>query len=113
MDRPRITTAIPRRRYQIGDYVVTVLGDIESPDPATYRYILAAVKEGEGQPSLYVTAERRRRGEFDYRLRLIMEGFSDVMAEADEYGDLDVFCDMAIGVLRKALRLTDEEAVRL
>jgi hypothetical protein len=113
MDRPRITTAIPQRRYQIGEYLATVLAEIESPDPANYRYILAAVKEGEADPVLYVAAERRRRGDFDYRLRLIMEGLSDIMAEADEYGDLDAFCDTAITITRKALQLTDEEAVRL
>lgn len=113
MNRPRITTAIPRRRYQIGEYVATVLGEIESPDPPNYRYILAVVKEGDAQPSLYVTAERRRRGNFDYRVRLIMEGLDDTMAESDDFGELDTFCETALTVVRKALRLGDEEAMLL
>jgi hypothetical protein len=44
MSIPTITTAIPLRRYQYGEFVVTVLGDIESPDAVRYRYILAVAQ---------------------------------------------------------------------
>jgi hypothetical protein len=44
MQAPKITTAIPQRRYRLADFSAVVLGEIESPDPARYRYILALVK---------------------------------------------------------------------
>ena len=111
MDRPSIKTAIPQRRYQYGEYQITVLGEIESPDPPNYRYILAAVKEGEAQPVVYVTCERARRGDYDYRVRLIMEGLTDVMGESDDFGSLDTFCEFALQVVSRALNLGDAQAL--
>ena len=111
MERPTIRTAIPQRRYQYGEYLVTVLGEIESPDPPNYRYIMAAVKEGESDPAAYVTCERTRRGDYDYRVRLILEGLKDTMAESDDLGDLDTFCDLALQVVANALNLSDAQAL--
>ena len=37
MERPRFSTAIPKRRYRYGDYNAVVLGDIESTGSAQYR----------------------------------------------------------------------------
>ena len=108
MDRPKITTAIPRRRYQFGDYGVTVLGEIESSDPPNYTFILAMVKEGDSEPSTYVICDRRRRGDFAYRVRLVMEGFNEVMGESDDWGDLDAFCEFGLQVAAKALDLGNE-----
>ncbi len=113
MDRPSIKTAIPERRYQYGEYQLTVLGEIESTDPPNYHYILAAVKEGETQPEVYVICERARRGDFDYRVKLIMEGLKDTMGESDEFGNLDSFCDFALQVVSKALNLGDAQALQL
>ena len=48
MEAPKIQTAIPQRRYQLGEYSGVVLGEIESSDGVKYRYILALVREGEG-----------------------------------------------------------------
>ena len=55
---PKIQRAIPQRRYQYGEYAVTVLGDIESGDGRDYRFIAAFVREGESQPRLFVASER-------------------------------------------------------
>ena len=113
MERPTIRTAIPQRRYQYGEYLVTVLGEIESSDPPNYRYILAAVKEGESEPAAYVTCERTRRGDYDYRVKLIMEGLKDTMAEADDLGKLETFCEFALRVISSALSLGDAQALPL
>ncbi|KPK10851.1 MAG: hypothetical protein AMJ68_07920 [Acidithiobacillales bacterium SG8_45] len=113
MERPSIRTAIPQRRYQYGEYIVSVLGEIESSDPPNYQYILAAVKEGETEPEVYVTCERTRRGDHDYRVRLIMEGLKDTMGESDELGSLDVFCETALQVVASALNLGDAQPLRL
>lgn len=108
MDRPKITTAIPQRRYQYGEYGATVLGEIESSDSPNYTFILAMVKEGDSEPSVYVICDRRRRGDFVYRMRLVMDGFNEVMGESDDWGNLDAFCEFALQVAAKALRLSDE-----
>lgn len=113
MERPSIRTAIPQRRYQYGEYVVSVLGEIESSDPPNYQYILAAVKEGETEPDVYVTCERTRRGDYDFRVRLIMEGLKDIMGESDELGSLDVFCEFALKVVSSALNLGDAQPLQL
>ncbi len=108
MDRPKITTAIPQRRYHYGEYGATVLGEIESSDPPNYIFILAMVKEGDSEPSVYVICDRRRRGDFAYRMHLVMDGFNEVMGESDDWGNLDAFCEFALQVAAKALRLSDE-----
>ena len=42
---PHIKTAIPRQRHQIGGFVATILDEIDSDDPVSYRYIMAVVEE--------------------------------------------------------------------
>ncbi len=113
MDKPSITTAIPQRRYQYGEYGVTVLGEIESPDPPNYTFIMAMVKEGDAEPSVYVICDRRRRGDCAYRMRLVMDGFNEAMGESDDWGNLDVFCEFALQVASKALDLGEETPQQL
>jgi hypothetical protein len=115
-DRPNIGTAIPKRRYQVGDYAATVLGEVESSDLRQYRYILAMVPMGQRTPSLYVTCEAtppRESAQGNYRLRLINEAMSEVMDTADRWGDLDAFADQAIKLAAQALGLQREQVVRL
>ena len=116
MDTPRIQTAIPQRRYQLGDYSAVVLGDIESPDNAKYQYILAVVKEGETKPEVYVIAERNPRSraqEGSHRLRIESPVLSDDLGSSDEWRDIDVFASEGLRVAAGVLGLTDEQAVRL
>ena len=43
-NKPKFGTAIPKRRYRIGDYHLVVLGDIES-DTASYSWVALGVAE--------------------------------------------------------------------
>lgn len=116
MNAPKIQTAIPQRRYQFGEYTGVVLGDIESGDDVKYRYILALVREGEGRPSFYVTAEktpRRRAHEGSHRLRVITQGLDEEIACSDAWEDIDAFCVEAFAVAARVLGLTDEQPVAL
>lgn len=116
MTAPHIKTAIPHRRYQLGDFVATILGDIASNDPTEYRYIMALVQEGETDPCLYVTAEGsppKLRSEGRYRLRVILGDDSKDMGPADEWGDIEHFSMHALGIAAKLYRLMDEEPYRL
>jgi hypothetical protein len=113
MHGPTITTALPKRRYQIGEFIVTILGDIESSDSDRYRYILALVPEGKREPMLYLVVVEQRSAAGRYRLRLITPAQSEDFAEGDEWGDLDTFADHATEVVRKVMGLTDEMVIRL
>ena len=115
-DQPRIKTALPKRRYQLGDYSATVLGEIEADDGHDYRWLMAFVPMGRNEPSLYVCCEAaaaERRGDGDWDMRIVSEAMTDVLDTADHWGDLDTFCEQAIDLGRQVLGLANQEAFRL
>jgi hypothetical protein len=115
-DRPLIKTALPKRRYQIGDYAASLLGDIESSDGRRYRYILALVPMGEQEPVLYVTCEQaaaERRSQGGYDLRLISAQLTDLMDTADRWANVDSFADQAIDLAQQLLGLRNQQVVKL
>jgi hypothetical protein len=114
--RPAIKTALPRHRYQIGDYGATVLGDIDSDDPHAYRWILALVPMGAQAPSLYVCCQRaapERAASGAYDLRVVSEAITDVVDTADHWGDLDSFSEQALDLACQVLGLKQEMIVKL
>jgi hypothetical protein len=116
MPTPHIKTAIPLQRHQIGNFVATVLGDIESDDAVDYRYIMAIVEDGKQQPSLYVTSERNTGSSADgegYRLRVVMGDQEKLLNPSDEWGEVDKFALAGMGIIAKLMRLEDEQPVRL
>lgn len=115
-DRPLILTAIPKHRYQVGDYGATLLGEIESGDHRAYRYILAFVALGRKEPELYVWAEptpAAERSAGAYRLRVVSEALSDVVDSGDRWADLEVFAAQALRLGAQALGLQREQVVQL
>jgi hypothetical protein len=116
MDRPSIATAIPKRRYQVGDFSASLLGEIETHDPVQYRFILAMVPAGQPQPTLYVTCEKNRRSEpsgDSYRIRVVAEGFNEVLGSCARWADEETFAAEALSTALKVLSLSDEEPIRL
>ena len=108
---PRILTAIPKRRFQYGDFGVSVLGEVESGDERDYRYVAAFVKEGESQPRLYVTSERLppgQRSDGNYALRVINAVMDEVMDTDDGWADLDAFIEQALQMGGQLLGLDQE-----
>jgi hypothetical protein len=106
MQAPKIQTAIPKRRYRLGAWNAVVLGEIESPDPARYHYILALVREGETQPSCYVTCEKNRRAaaaQGSHRLRVISAVFNEEVGSSDDWAGLDAFATEALGLAARVL----------
>ncbi|MCG6862390.1 MAG: hypothetical protein LJE70_14105 [Chromatiaceae bacterium] len=115
-NRPVIKTAIPKRRYQIGAFDVALLGEIESGDARSYRYILAFVQTGQAQPSFYVCVEQDAfvgTGRKTYGLRVINEVMSEVVDTGSQWGDLDRFAEQGIKLGLQALGLQQERIVRL
>ena len=116
MDKPHIKTAIPKRRYALGEFQAVLLGEIESGDSYRYVYILALVRDGEQEPELFVTSEKLPRSQQDqgsHRIRLVNANESRVLEDSDHYRELDAFADRALEVARESLNVTDENPVQL
>lgn len=111
MNSPSIRTAIPKRRYQLGDFSITVLGEVESGDDNDYRYVFAMVQDGKSDPSLYLTAAKA--GADDYTLRLIAPNMERDLDTSPAWRDLDHFCEQGIAVAQQLLGLKDEYPHRL
>jgi hypothetical protein len=115
-DRPVIKTAIPMRRYQIGDFGVSLLGDIESGDTRNYLYILAFVQTGQAQPALYICAQKNPGagpGDGRCQLRVINEIMSEVVDTGEKWADLDSFAEQGLALGVQALGLRQEPILRL
>lgn len=116
MEEPKINTAIPKRRYQVGPFSAVVLGDIDSGDEHDYQYILAMVEEGKDQPGFYVLAERAtgedaKRGR--YRMRILAPWGTEVLGCSDRWAGVDNFVGDALSITMAKLAITDESVIRL
>jgi hypothetical protein len=115
MNKPGIVTAIPRRRYRYGEFIVVVLGDIESSDGIDYRYIMAVVKGADPEPGLYVTAEKTGGmvRQSDYTMRILMRDGAEVIATSPAWGELDAFVRDGLEIVSEVLDLSDEVPYQL
>ncbi len=116
MGMPIIHTALPKRRYQFGEFSCVLLGEIESPDPANYHYLLALLREGDAKPFLYLSCERLPRAESmhgRYRMCVYSGDMAQEIARSDDWQDADAFLNDAFTLLRERLQLSDEMPVRL
>lgn len=114
MTMPKIGTAIPKRRYQLGEFTAVVLGDVESRDDDEYRFVMALVPEGHQQPIFYISSVRNRSGnEGSHRLRAASAQLTRDLGASDDWSSLDNFCEEALQVARQALGLMDEQPLRL
>ena len=114
-DFPIIKRAIPLQRHQVGEYSVTLLGDVESGDTVDYRYILAFIEEGESQPTFFVCCERNRSAKTEgaYRLRIVSSALSEVLGVSDDWKDADRFVSEGLKLGMQALGLTSEHPYRV
>lgn len=116
MNKPGIVTAIPKRRYKLGEFSVVILGDIESKDGIDYHLIMAVVRDSDPEPGLYLTAERPAEAgtsEGVYTMRIIMRDGAEVLGSSDAWSSIEVFAKEALDVVSRVLNLTDEVPYRL
>ena len=111
MSKPSISTAIPLRRYKFGEFTLTVLGEIESPDAMRYRYIMAVVQGDDPEPGLYITAEQDA-GE-DLAMRVMMRDGDEVIGYSGQWSDLEAFAGESIRIVSRMLDLSDETPYQL
>ncbi len=108
---PVIRTAVPLRRFQYGDFTVTLLGDIESGDGRDYRFIAAFVKEGESQPQLYAVSEAQPPGRRDggsHALRVVSAALDEVMELDDRWRRAGDFTEQMLALGSQILGLEQE-----
>ena len=116
MNAPGIQTAIPKRRYRIGDFFAVILGEVTSKDQSQYEYILALLPDGEQEPILYITAERVVADVTPDPLtvvRVIAEGGERVLGPEQRWCDLDLFAEDALAMVKQVMCLGQEEPRRL
>lgn len=116
MKAPHIKTAVPRRRYEIDNFSVVVLGEIESKDPVIYKYIMAFVDVSETEPQMYITSEENPPNQRDngrYRVRVLYGNEERDMGSDEFPGDLEQFTEYGLQLASRLLQLTNEEPVRL
>jgi hypothetical protein len=112
MALPKIKTAIPKRRYQFGEFSLVILGDIESDDEISYHYLMGIIPQGANTPELFISAEKSsaaQRQQGRYQMRVIAEQASKIVEQSDRWKDLDSFIDDALALVSELLTLTDEE----
>lgn len=114
MSKPGIRTAIPKRRYRLGEFTLTVLGEIDSSDGVDYRYIMAVIQGQDPEPGLYITAEQPAGSAGDVLdMRIIMRDGSEVIGQDARWSRLDDFTAEGIDIVSRILSLSDETPYQL
>ena len=116
MALPVIKTALPKRRYQFGEFLLVVLGEIESGDNIPYHFLLGIISDGANAPELFVSAEKCPRSQTQegaYQMRIIADKMSQTLNQSDRWCNLDDFVNDALTVVAKLLSLADEKPILL
>ncbi|MDE0250125.1 MAG: hypothetical protein OXK72_03860 [Gammaproteobacteria bacterium] len=118
MQKPNISSAIPKQRYRLGAYTIVVLGEIESEDQVEYEYLLAAVQDGHSEPEIYITCERfmdRQEG-VQHAVRVFAtqlgpEESGKIIDQSSKWASQDAFVAFALLGFQQMLQLHDEQPV--
>ncbi|HDN27217.1 MAG TPA: hypothetical protein ENG03_09015 [Thioploca sp.] len=116
MALPIIKTAIPKRRYQFGEFSIVILGEIESDDGIPYHFLLGIIPEGASTPELFISAEKcpgNQQEEGAYQMRIIAEKATQTVNKSNNWEQLDAFVEDALALVSKLLKLTDEKPMLL
>ncbi|MCG6886586.1 MAG: hypothetical protein LJE74_05205 [Proteobacteria bacterium] len=114
MNKPAISTAIPKRRYRLGEFTLTVLGEIDSSDGIDYRYIMAVIQGQDPEPGLYITAELPAGSAGKVLdMRIVMHDGSEVIGQDAQWRRLGAFTARSIDIVSRVLNLSDETPYQL
>jgi hypothetical protein len=110
MYAPHIKSAKQIRRYRLAPYTFVLFSDIEHIGFIEYRYILAAFRDGEQRPCLYVASETNpsavAAGDSAYFLGIFDESGHLNKGASEEWGDLGKFTAKALAEATQALGAT-------
>ncbi|MDW3095337.1 MAG: hypothetical protein R8G33_06680 [Gammaproteobacteria bacterium] len=112
MALPVIQSAIPKKRYQFGEFTVTLLTDINSNDKASYQFIVAVLREGSIKPEVYITCEVFTLNDAEsYRVRVLSEKDEHIISEDKQWRNEQKFCDYALQGIQQMFELSDENPI--
>lgn len=117
MQKPDISTAIPKQRYKFGAYSIVVLEEIQSKDQIEYIYLLAGIKDGHNEPEIFITCEKAQpdvadKGAYIIRVfanQLAPEQSGGIIDQSDAWGDREAFVSYGLTGFQQMLGLNDEE----
>ena len=121
MQKPNISTAIPKQRYKYGAYTIVVLEEIESIDEIEYIYLLAGIKDGHNEPEIYISCEKAQlepneKGTHIIRVfakQLDADQSGAIVDQSDAWNDRDAFISYGLSGFKQMLGLEDEEPYQL
>ena len=117
MQKPNISTAIPKQRYKYGAYTIVVLEEIQSKDEIEYIYLLAGIKDGHNEPEIFITCEKAQpdsieKGSHIIRVfaeQLDAEQSGSIIDQSDSWSDRDAFISYGLSGFKQMLELAEEE----
>jgi hypothetical protein len=121
MQKPNISTAIPKQRYKFGAYTIVVLEEIESEDEIEYVYLLAGIKDGHNEPEIYITCEQAPSVTSEngtHIVRVFAKQMNEhesgaVIDQSDSWHDREAFITYGLSGFQQMLGLDDEEPYQL
>ena len=121
MQKPNISTAIPKQRYKFGAYTIVVLEEIVSESEIDYVYLLAGIKDGHNEPEIYITCEKAplvssENGSHIIRVfakQMDKQGSGVVIDQSDSWSDREAFISYGLSGFQQMLQLQDEQAIPL
>ena len=117
MQKPDISTAIPKQRYKFGAYTIVVLEEIESADDIEYIYLLAGIKDGHNEPEIYISCEKAQLSSIEkgthiirvFAKQLTAEQAGAIIDQSNAWDDRDAFITYGLSGFKQMLGLDDEE----
>jgi hypothetical protein len=114
--KPDFKTAIPKQRYKLGEYTLIFLGDISSGNEADYLYILAVIRDGDSDPTAYITVEMlpgEKKRKKNYQMRIILEAYEEVLGSSERWSELDKFVEDSVQGVKDMFDMSHEEHRRV
>ncbi len=121
MQKPGISTAIPKQRYKFGAYTIVALEEITSNDGLEYEYLLAAIKDGHNEPEVFITCEKALDTEVDngsHIVRVFADQLGDdesgkIIDQSNSWSNKTAFVTYALSGFQQMLQLQDEQPIPL
>jgi hypothetical protein len=121
MQKPDISSAIPKQRYKFGAYTIVVLGEIESKGVVKYEYLLAAIKDGHNEPEVYITCEKAPTAKSSNGTHIVrvfakqidQQQSGKIIDQSNSWADMDAFVSYTLSGFRQMLQLQDEQPILL
>ena len=121
MQKPNISTAIPKQRYKFGAYTIVVLEEIESESVIEYVYLLAGIKDGHNKPEIYISCEKAPSDSSEngtHIIRVFAKQLDEqesgaVIDQSDSWHDREAFISYGLSGFQQMLQLQDEQPVPL